>query len=471
MKKFSYTFSVLLILFTVIFVHFKAISIVEASPDIHQGDLIIQGNNVTIIEGDFHLNGSLIIEENATLILRNAVLNFTQSYSYQFYMNIQHPIAGRPRLNIENSTITSNHYLYVQFYANSSIIGDTLSSPPEIRFYTHDASETTLSNSQLYQIHAFSSSTVTTSDSQFDWLVGEGYSNITAYNCTIESARAGGNANFIVNESRVTYDIISEVYSVNCSMNDLQSGNVNYWNLGMNSSIIVAPTGWTPNLTVINSDISSWSFILRGFSNATISNCKLTRLGSEDYAVVHVHNSTNDGWLSGKDFSTCYVYGTTIDLPEAHHNATLWLVNSTYRIVRLYGLGKIYANWYLDTHVLDSISQDVPSANVTVYPSLPIPFNLTIYESKMTDENGLVRLTLMEKMMNATGEYPVGNYTVEATYDIYSASTQVNMTENKQITLKLEDFVIPELPSPLIVPLFMIITLFLVTISKRKWKS
>lgn len=48
--------------------------IVGASSDgVYQGNLILNGNNVTLIEGRFDINGSIIVEENATLILRNAV--------------------------------------------------------------------------------------------------------------------------------------------------------------------------------------------------------------------------------------------------------------------------------------------------------------------------------------------------------------------------------------------------------------
>ena len=68
-KRFLFTFLVLSILFTSVFVQWKGISVVKASPDIHQGDLILQGNNVTVIEGRFEINGSIIVEENATLIL------------------------------------------------------------------------------------------------------------------------------------------------------------------------------------------------------------------------------------------------------------------------------------------------------------------------------------------------------------------------------------------------------------------
>lgn len=74
----------------------------------------------------------------------------------------------------------------------------------------------------------------------------------------------------------------------------------------------------------------------------------------------------------------------------------------------------------------------------------------------------------MDKMVNATGEYPVGNYTVEATYGIYSASTSINMTDNKQLTLKLTGFVILELQSFILLPLFMLATLLATMIYRKR---
>jgi len=97
--------------------------------------------------------------------------------------------------------------------------------------------------------------------------------------------------------------------------------------------------------------------------------------------------------------------------------------------------------------------------------------NTTMAESRLTDASGWVRLTLLEKMMNATGEYPVGNYTVEATYETHSDSTTVNMTDNQILTLTLSDFIIPEFPSQLILPLSMITTLLAIIIYNRKTRQ
>ena len=83
----------------------------------------------------------------------------------------------------------------------------------------------------------------------------------------------------------------------------------------------------------------------------------------------------------------------------------------------------------------------------------------------------LARLTLLEKMMNATGAYPVGNYTVEAAYLTYSNGTTVNITGNKQIALTLAGLVIPEFPSFLILASFMTAALLTVAVCKRKkWR-
>jgi hypothetical protein len=77
-------------------------------------------------------------------------------------------------------------------------------------------------------------------------------------------------------------------------------------------------------------------------------------------------------------------------------------------------------------------------------------------------------MTLTEKMTNYTDDYPVGTYTINATYLPYSNSVPINMTRNRVVTLTLEGFVIPEFPSFLILPLFMVITLLGAAIGKRK---
>ncbi len=437
----------------------------KASPDIHHGDLVLTGNNVTILENlRFDINGSIIIEENATLILKDAVLNFTQLESRQFEMILQNPLKGSPRLIIENSTITSNHQIHVKSYANSSIISDELYSDTNVRYYAYDSSSIFLSHSDLYTLDGYDTSVVETTNSSFSYLIGEHDSNVIASNCTLEVASGRDNVNFTVIDSTITADVISYAFSINCSIRELQSGFVSHWNFGLNSSVIVAPGGWMPNITLTNSEVNRWSFILGGDSNATISNCKLQRLRADDSAVISVYNSTHRGWIAGKGFSHCYLYDTSIDMLEAHHNATLWLMNSTYNSHRLYDSGRIYVNWHLDVHIVDQIGQDIPSANVTAtYP------NATQAALELTDADGWTRFTLLEKMMNTTGEYPIGNYTIEATYKMWSNGTTVNMTNSQMIDLTFSDFIIPEFPSIVILSTLITAITLAAIIFRRKY--
>jgi uncharacterized membrane protein len=66
------------------------------------------------------------------------------------------------------------------------------------------------------------------------------------------------------------------------------------------------------------------------------------------------------------------------------------------------------------------------------------------------------------------GEYPVGNYTVEAAYETHSNSTIVNITYNQLITLVLSDLIVPEFPSFLFLPLFIMATVLAIVVHKRK---
>lgn len=83
--------------------------VVSKSP-VYLGDLYLSDNDVYVIEGVFNINGSIIVEENATLILENALLNFTQTAHGQFNMTFQNPKDGNPKLIVENASIGSNGY-------------------------------------------------------------------------------------------------------------------------------------------------------------------------------------------------------------------------------------------------------------------------------------------------------------------------------------------------------------------------
>ena len=425
-------------------VHYGGLPGVTASPDIWQGDLVLTGNNVTIIEGGFDINGSIIVEENATLILSNALLNFTQTTDYQFNITFLNSANGNPQFLVENATIYSAYYQRIYFYENStaSINKLTVGTTSRCNIYIYDTSIMWISNSTLHYLYPYGNSTVNISHSVVSGTtIAYDNSNLNILNCTTSVMIA--NDISTVNVSDSTIDEVKPAgNSINSSISGLKPGFINSWSFELNCSVMGSTF---PELTLTNTEVGYWSFSFRGTSNITAFDSELWDIRIDGTSVVSIQDSLLTGSLNS--------YG----------NAETWLVNSTAAGYNISPGSNVNVCWYLDVHVIDSIGQDVPSANVTAtYP------DVTVAQSELTDVNGWTRLTLMEKMVNATGEYPVGNYTVEAVCETYSNGTTMNMINNRIITLMLPELVIPEFTSFLILPLFFTATLLAVRIYRRK---
>jgi len=396
---------------------------------VHQGDLILTGNNMTTITGRLDINGSIIVEENATLVLTNAVVNFTQSDMYQYNVTLRNPSNGNPRLQAENSTITSGHNMLVLLYGNSTASASNLTlAYSNVLLYSYDSSVIDFSKSQIYSLYVFDDgvkATLLASEINYAYIMGN--SHVSFSDSSLDNLQI-----------RTRYG--------NFSISDLKAGTYTSWNYLLNCSILIAPGGYAPNVTLSNSQLNDLEFILSD-SNGTISN---TTLALQEYGSCSVR---------ALDCAITYL--------GIHDSSTIWIVNpETVYYGEMMGSFKIYLLYYLDVHVLDSVGQNVSSANVIAFYS-----NLTSADSRHTDTGGWARLTLMEKMMNATGQYLVGNYSVSANLGVYSNDTTVNMTGNQQITLKLEGLLVPEFPQFLILPLLMMAIPLVVLVCKKRRES
>jgi hypothetical protein len=405
------------------FVYYGGFPEVKASPDVYPGDLVLTGNNVTIIEGGFEINGSIIVEENATLILRNAVLNFTQTMSYQFNITFLNPANGNPRFFAENATINSAYYQRIYLYGNStaSINKLTVGTTSRCIIETYDSSVMWITNSTLDYIYPDGNSTVNISHSVVSsTIITYENSNLNLLNCTTSVVIA--NDNSAVNASDSTIDEVRPGGTwINSFISGLKPGFVNSWSFELNCSVVGSQFS---EFTLVNTEVGYWSFSFAGTSNITVSDSDLWDFRIERSSVASIKDSSLVGSL------------------QSYGNAETWFVNSTATSYSINDASEAYLYWYLDVHVIDSIGQDVPSASVTAtYP------NASMAGSELTDSDGWATLTLMEKMMNATGEYPVGNYTVEVAYETHSNSTTVNMTSNQMITLMFSDYTAPTIES------------------------
>ena len=402
MRKFGFLILFSFLLVTFLFAGKENIPSVNASPEMYQGDLVLTGNNITIIEGRFDINGSILVEENATLILNDTILNFT--FGSPHNISLQNPVNGNPRLVANNATIIG--LSTSRFYGNGTLYFSNCSISGPGSLFFNDESNLTVRNSNIEK-------NVQARDS----------SRVMISNSTIERL-----------------ELVTK--SANSSIKNLKAGFFNYWDFWLNCSVVASPSGSAPYVVLNQTLVQDWSLSFQDSSYSEIFGSTIWQL--HEY----------DGHAS--------LYNSTMNKIELYGNSTVELVNSTYMLTYLTGESEVYVSWYLFVNVVDSLTQNVPLANVTV--TFP---NATLAESKFTDAEGWARFTLLEKMLNATGAYPVGNYTVEATYDTHSDATTVNMTQSQQITLTLIDFVIPEFPSFLIPPLFMAATILVVIVRRR----
>lgn len=139
---------------------------VRASLDVYQGDLLLQGNNVTTVEGRFDINGSIIVEGNSTLVLRNAALNFTQSKNYQYNLTLQNPSNGLPRLLVDNATITSSNYWFrVNFFGNGTVDASKFRVDSRVQPWAHDKTTVTVRSANMSQFYTSAWSNATFYDS------------------------------------------------------------------------------------------------------------------------------------------------------------------------------------------------------------------------------------------------------------------------------------------------------------------
>jgi len=163
MRRFGLIVLLLFLLLALPFMYKGNISEVKASPDIYQGDLVLTGNDVYVIEGRFDINGSIIVEENATLILQNAIVNLTQSENYEHNMTLRNPVNGNPRLQSTNSTITSNlEWFMVVLYDNSSATMTNSIDTAYLR--TFGSANVSVSNSTIKLFDVIGPSVVTISN-------------------------------------------------------------------------------------------------------------------------------------------------------------------------------------------------------------------------------------------------------------------------------------------------------------------
>jgi hypothetical protein len=337
------------------FVYYGGFPEVKASPDVFQGDLILSGDNVTTIENMiFDINGSIIVEENATLILINAVLNFTQETNFQYNMTFQNPVDGYPRLIVDNASLTSNnHYMRANFYENSTADISKSSADVQIYIYTYDNSSLIVTDSTFGYIQAIGFSVVGVTDSSFDGVYCEDSTKTGVHNCTFGQLEPDRESEVTVTNCTIGYLVVIEAWTINYSVVEYQPCFTSYWNFIQNCSVITTVNSEVPNVTLIDTQVDDWGFSSLGSSNLTVQDSMLFGLWGRGFSDSAVSNSTVGYACWCQDDSTWHLNDTKTERLYSDDRSGLWLFNTTANEYRVRDESRICASWYLDVHVLD----------------------------------------------------------------------------------------------------------------------
>jgi hypothetical protein len=464
----------------------------EGAVYVHEGDLVVAGNetltfeNCTLIQ-----NGNIFVRENGTLILKNCELVLNQSGLYQYRLEVRD--GGRL---LAVGVNLSSEYGFDQSYGDDSVVNFT-DSAWERSTWTY-ASGGSLYMQNVSELGHFMVST----DAVFDDCTGYGFL------MTMENADV---------EVYGSYIGIAYVRARDSAVNvtGLHGGVVEYFNTFNNLTV---SGGTVANLTILDSDVrfgfepydSSLAVSdcdldgLEMYGNSSVSvvdstmisvhvadgvNLSLYNASVQSYIVAYANSRTVADRsyvyrVEASDEAYCSFNGSSVSWIEAYESSVVRVADS--ELLRLsasqesavslvncccipvlsaYDQAEVLVSWYLDVHVVDSTGQNVSSANVTAF------LDAALVESELTGADGLARLVLLGKTINATGEFPVAEYSVNATYLGFLSTTTADMTGNGQITLTLEGLIIPELQTYLMLPLLILSSLLAFATRKKKLQS
>jgi len=402
--------------------------------------MTIRGNNVTVIEGLHQINGSIIVEENATLILRNATLNFTTTQSYQFEIKLQNPRGGTPRIIIENSEIitTGDHRLEIRLFDNSTAKITGLTMPEDIQINTHYTASLEIADSEIQGT-----------------IRGRWNSSCSITNATIHELEGNDNTQIHVANSEITGSLLCLVKNANATIQGLGPGHVEHWELHENLSTMHLPGVEKPTIIVQDTEVRGFRLHISDNSNATIKSSDLRKITATSNSQVWIHDTHSEHGITTFKDATVHAYNSSFGPSTAIHNATLYFTNCTTGYHSFQDRSQKTECFYLELTAQDPENTTIPNATITV-----VHPNTTTIAIKTTDTSGKAWFILASGTTNSTGHFPIGPYKVTAAHLTYRNQALIEMDGNKKHTMTLP-IPVPEtawIPCLTIAPLIILIT-------------
>lgn len=223
----------------------------------HEGDLILQGNDVLAIENKTYcLNGNLQASGDAKVTLRNGTL-----FVRQAFLN-EHRIffSGQSRLEMHESTITSDYEQQVLFSDRAtglmihSVVGGTKGA--------------------IISLSGNASVSIQDSDLQ-----------VSPYGIVISESANLSARNSTINLHLALAD------TATATLTSLRPGLYSDWNLHRDNDVQGVPF----DITLVNTTVEAWNFRAGDAATVTLQNCEFVHFGVYDQARVTLKDSTIKG--------------------------------------------------------------------------------------------------------------------------------------------------------------------------------
>ena len=292
---------------------------------IHYGDIVVKDDESLLIKEcvyivlkwnkyiqDYEI-GSIILKDDAKLIVHNATLishialwnraivsivnstlegrMYDQGYTYSTVSIVNSTIGGEmffqgeSSVHIINSRVAEYKSIEIWAHASVTIENSTISYTTYLYDY---ASLSIIGSRSLYYTISYDDSTVSIDNSIINW--------VEAHDSSI----------VLVSNSIVGIHFSFEGWKVTYNLTDLHSGQVEYWNVHVNTTLNV---DW--DLTVTNSEVSWWVSTYQS-SIVSIQNSKIRVIRSWYTSSVTITNSVVQYIECGGPSSSVSVINSTI---------------------------------------------------------------------------------------------------------------------------------------------------------------
>ena len=258
-----------------------AVAVFNAASTVLAG-IEVTGNDTYVIQnGHYFLNDSITVEENGTLIIRDAVLDFNGTSSF---------LNTNDNATVLMSNVTVNNaggYSYSYIRDKSSLTATADIFVGNSYFYFYDTCRASFEGSKAYRISANNNATIQVSNTTLQYFYCYGFSVATISGSILYYLYVQDSSSAFVVDSVVSDKITLEFERDSIVSLSVPEGMVNRWSLYGNATVTKAYI----NLTLVNTKVSLWTLNCYDTSVVAVAASNLDVINAYDNTSILLANS------------------------------------------------------------------------------------------------------------------------------------------------------------------------------------